>query len=110
MVRPTRALPTLCRTTGPVGPRNYRHDGPGFEILALDSRTERSYEPEADPEIGQPFTSAANAPLVTDESMDRQIPPTAAAGVGTDGVCIVIAAAPVFGFPPEESVFLPLKQ
>jgi len=89
---------------------NYRYDGPGFEILALDSRTERSYEPEADPEIGQPFTSAANAPLVTDESMDRQIPPTAAPGVGTDGVCIVIAAAPVFGFPPEESVLLPLKQ
>ncbi len=89
---------------------NFRYDAPGVEILALDSRTERSYEPEADPELGQPFTSDANAALVTDQSLDRQIPPAPAPGVGADGLCIVIAAAPVFGFPPEESVYLPFKQ
>ena len=89
---------------------NYRYDAPGLEIIALDSRTERSYEPEADPHLGQPFTTDANAPLLSDESMDRQIPATPPASVGADGVCIVIAAAPVIGFPPEESGFLPLKQ
>ncbi|MEZ4400721.1 MAG: hypothetical protein R3B06_11920 [Kofleriaceae bacterium] len=31
-------------------------------------------------------------------------------GVCADGLCIVIAAAPVFGFPPEESVYLPFMQ
>lgn len=75
---------------------NLRYDGPGLEVIALDSRTERSCEPEADPSIGQPFTSDANSPLLSDEAMDRQIP----AGVGTDGVSIVIAAAPVFGSLP----------
>ncbi|MEZ4400723.1 MAG: hypothetical protein R3B06_11930 [Kofleriaceae bacterium] len=89
---------------------NFRFDAPGVEVLALDSRTERSYEPEADPELGQPFTGDANAALVTDQSLDRQIPETPAPGVGADGLCIVIAAAPVFGFPPEESVYLPFMQ
>lgn len=89
---------------------HYRYDAPGLEIIALDSRTERSYEPEADPQIGQPFTSDANAALLSDDAMDRQIPAVPPPGVSVDGVCIVVAAAPVFGFPPEESLIAPLLQ
>jgi len=87
---------------------HFRYDGSGFEILALDTRTRRSYEPAADPTIGQPFTNDANAALITDEAMREQIPADPAPGVGPDGICFVIAAAPFLGFPPVESMFQPI--
>lgn len=87
---------------------DYRYDGPGYEFLALDSRTRRGYERDADPTIGQPFTNEANAPLLTEEALDEQIPVDPAGTVGDDGLCFVIAAAPVLGYPPVESIAQPL--
>lgn len=88
---------------------NFRVDGPTYEIIALDTRTERSYEPEADPMLGEPFTNHANAPLMSSEAIARQIPVSPAAGVAADGVCIVVSAAPVFGPASEESFALTIQ-
>jgi hypothetical protein len=87
---------------------HFRYDGSGFEILALDTRTRRSYEPDADPRIGQPFTNEANAGLLTDEALHDQIPADPASSVGADGLCIVVAAAPFLGFPAVESLVQPI--
>lgn len=87
---------------------HFRYDGPGYEIVALDTRTWRSYERDADPTIGQPFTTEANAPLVTDEALRLQIPPDPPAGVNPSGLCIVVSAVPVLGFPPVESLAQPI--
>jgi len=89
-------------------PWHYRYDGPGYEFLALDSRTCRSYERDADPTIGQPFTNEANAALLTDEALNVMVPADPPAGVAEDGLCFVIAAAPVLGYPAVESIAQPL--
>lgn len=87
---------------------HFRYDAPGLEILALDTRTWRSFEADADPTVGQPFTSEANAPLMTDEALHLQIPPEPPASVNPGGLCIVISAVPVLGMPPVESLAQPL--
>lgn len=87
---------------------HFRYDGPGYEILALDSRTWRGMEPEGNETIRSRFSDEATATLLTDEAMRMQIPEQPAPGINPDGVCIVIAAAPVLGFPPAESIVQPL--
>jgi hypothetical protein len=98
-------------TTGDPATRmlwHYRYDGPQFEVLALDSRTWRGAEIDANPLLREPFFPDASATLMTDEAMRMQIPEAAGAGINPNGVCFVIAAAPFLGFPPVESVAQPL--
>lgn len=87
---------------------HFRYDGPKFEVLALDSRTWRGFEPEANDLLKEPFFDDATATLLTYEAMVLQVPEQPAAGVNPDGFCIVIAAAPFLGFPPAESMVQPL--
>ncbi len=87
---------------------HFRYDGPGFEVLALDSRTWRGFEPDANESIRERFSAEATATLLTDEAMRMQIPEQPAVGVNPDGVCFVIAAAPFIGYPIVESVVQPL--
>lgn len=103
-------LKSLFEPPPPLAERmfwHYRYDGPGFEMLGLDTRTWRGYEPEGDVEIDQPFSDLSTAPLLSDEALRLQIPVDPAPGVNPDGYCLVIAAAPVLGFPPVESVVQP---
>jgi hypothetical protein len=87
---------------------DYRYDGPGFEVLALDSRTWRGFEPNANPQIQAKFSDDATATLLTDEALQLQIPEQPAVGVNPDGTCFVIAGAPVLGFPVVESAVQPI--
>ena len=87
---------------------HFRYDGPKYEVLALDSRTWRAFEPQANDSILEPFSDEATAALLTNEALLLQVPEQPAPGVNPDGFCIVIAAAPVLGFPPVESVAQPL--
>jgi hypothetical protein len=119
---------------GPPPPRmtwHFRYDGPGFEVIALDSRTWRGFEPEANETIRSEFSADATATLLTDEALRLQIPEQPPIGVGravdlqppepppeppaapppdtnADGICFVIAATPVLGYPVIESVVQPL--
>jgi hypothetical protein len=86
---------------------DYRYEGAGFEVIVLDTRTWRSFERDADPNIGEPFSDRANAALITAEAMQLQIPANPPVGIA-DGFTIVVSAAPVLGFPPIESVFQPI--
>ena len=61
---------------------HFRYDGPGFEVIALDSRTWRGFEPEANEQIRSRFDPDATATLLTDEAMRLQIPEQPAIGVG----------------------------
>lgn len=87
---------------------HFRYDGPGFEVIALDSRTWRGFEPQANESIRSRFSEDATATLLTDEAVRLQIPEQPAIGVNPDGVCFVIAAAPFVGYPVVESVVQPL--
>lgn len=87
---------------------DYRYDGPQFEVLALDSRTWRGAEIDANDLLKEPFYDDASATLMTDQAMRLQIPEQPGAGINPKGVCFVIAAAPFLGFPPVESVAQPL--
>lgn len=87
---------------------NFRYDGPGFEVIALDTRTWRGFEPNANPQILSRFDDDATATLLTDEALRMQIPEQPATGVNPDGVCFVIAAAPFLGYPIIESVIQPI--
>jgi hypothetical protein len=103
----------LQRTTSaplPVDQRmrwDYRYQGAGFEVIVLDTRTWRGYEQDADPGAGEPFGEVANAPLMTTESMQLQIPADPSVGVA-EGFTIVVSAAPVLGYPAVESLFQPI--
>jgi hypothetical protein len=93
------------------GPRmlwHFRYDGPGFEVIALDTRTWRGFEPEANETIRERFSDEATATLLTDEALRMQITEQPAIGVNPDGVCFVIAAAPFIGYPIVESIVQPL--
>lgn len=87
---------------------DFKYTGPQFEVLALDSRTWRGAEIDANDQLVEPFFPDASATLMTEQAMLLQIPETPPAGVNPNGVCIVIAAAPFLGFPPVESVAQPL--
>ncbi|MBC7924821.1 MAG: hypothetical protein H7039_04120 [Bryobacteraceae bacterium] len=87
---------------------HFRYDGPGFEVIALDTRTWRGFEPEANEQIRARFDQDATATLLTDEAVRLQIPEQPAIGVNPDGVCIVIAAAPFLGYPIAESIVQPM--
>jgi len=87
---------------------HFRYVGPGFEVLTLDSRTWRGFEPEANEQIRAKFSDDATATLLTDEALRLQVPEQPAQGVNPDGVCFVIAAAPFLGYPIVESVVQPL--
>lgn len=87
---------------------NFRYDGPSFEVLALDSRTWRGAEIDANALLKEPFYDDASATLMTDQAMRLQIPDQPGAGINPNGICFVIAAAPFLGFPPVESVAQPL--
>ena len=87
---------------------HFRYDGPGFEVIALDTRTWRGFEPEANETIRERFSDEATATLLTDEALRMQIPEQPAIGVNPDGVCFVIAAAPFIGYPIVESIVQPL--
>ena len=87
---------------------DFRYDGPQFEVLALDSRTWRGAETDANDLLKEPFYEDASATLMTDQAMRLQIPEKPAAGINPKGMCFVIAAAPFLGFPPVESVAQPL--
>ena len=87
---------------------HFRYDGPGFEVIALDTRTWRGFEPNANASIKSRFDDQATATLLTDEAVKLQIPEQPAIGVNPDGVCFVIAAAPFIGYPVVESVVQPL--
>ena len=87
---------------------DFRYDGPSFEVLALDSRTWRGAEIDANGLLKEPFFPDASATLMTDEAVRLQIPDQPGAGINPNGVCFVIAAAPFLGFPAVESVVQPL--
>ena len=87
---------------------DFRYDGPGFEVLGLDSRTWRGFEPNANPQVLSPFSDDATATLLTDEALHLQVPETPALGVDPGGVCFVLTGAPVLGFPVVESTVQPL--
>jgi hypothetical protein len=87
---------------------DFRYDGPKFEVLALDSRTWRGFEEDANDMILEPFYDEDTAALLTDQAMRMQIPDQPGAGINPDGLCIVIAAAPFLGFPAVESIGQPL--
>jgi hypothetical protein len=87
---------------------DFRYDGPQFEVLALDSRTWRGAETDANDLLKEPFYEDASATLMTDQAMRLQIPEQPGAGINPKGICFVIAAAPFLGFPPVESVAQPL--
>ena len=86
---------------------DYRYQGAGFEVIVLDTRTWRTYEHDADPGVGQPLTDVANAPLMSMEAIQLQIPADPPVGVA-EGFTIVVSAAPVLGYPAVESIFQPL--
>src|SRR5262249_15257737 len=87
---------------------DFRYDGPGFEVIALDTRTWRGFEPNANAAIKSRFDENATATLLTDEALRLQIPEQPAIGVNPEGVCVVIAAAPVLGYPVVESIVQPM--
>ena len=87
---------------------HFRYDGPGFEVIALDTRTWRGFEPEANESIRERFSDEATATLLTDEALRMQIAEQPAIGVNPDGVCFVVAAAPFIGYPIVESIVQPL--
>jgi hypothetical protein len=87
---------------------DFRYDGPQFEVLALDSRTWRGAETDANDLLKEPFYDDATATLMTDEAVRLQIPEQPGVGINPNGICFVIAAAPFLGFPPVESVAQPL--
>ena len=87
---------------------DFRYDGPSFEVLALDSRTWRGAETDANDLLKEPFFPDSSATLMTDQAMRLQIPDQPGAGINPNGICFVIAAAPFLGFPPVESVAQPL--
>jgi hypothetical protein len=87
---------------------DYRFAGSGFDVIVLDTRTWRSLERDADPQLNEPFSARANAALMTLEAMQLQIPADPPAGVGAGVFTIVVSAVPVFGFPPVESLFQPI--
>ena len=87
---------------------DFRYDGPQFEVLALDSRTWRGAETDANDLLKEPFYDDSSATLMTDQAMRLQIPAQPGTGINPKGVCFVIAAAPFLGFPPVESVAQPL--
>lgn len=87
---------------------DFRYDGPQFEVLALDSRTWRGAETDANDLLREPFYDDASATLMTDQAMRLQIPEQPGAGINPNGVCFVIAAAPFLGFPAVESLAQPL--
>ncbi len=95
----------------PAPPRmtwHYRYDGPGFEVIGLDTRTWRGFEANSNESILEEFSEDSTATLLTDEALRMQIPEQPAIGVNPDGVCFVIAAAPFIGYPIVESVVQPL--
>src|SRR5262249_3590207 len=53
---------------------DFRYDGPGFEVIALDTRTWRGFEPNANAAIKSRFDENATATLLTDEALRLQIP------------------------------------
>ena len=87
---------------------HFRYEGPGFEVISLDSRTCRGFEPEGNESTRARFSEEATATLLTDEAMRLQVPEQPPVGVNPDGVCLVIAAAPFIGYPVVESIVQPL--
>jgi len=86
---------------------HYRYDGPGFEVIALDSRTERGFEPEGGGVSPSPFSGDANASMLTDEALTRQVPLEPPPGVD-EGFSLVLAATPVLGMQPVELFVQPV--
>lgn len=84
---------------------HFRYDGPGYEVIALDTRTRRSYEIDADVTVGEPIAKDANAAMLTDEALTAQIP--AAPPIGNE-LSFVISAVPVLGWPPAETLVQPI--
>ena len=87
---------------------HFRYDGPNYEVLALDSRTWRSYEDDPNDLLREPFFDEETAALLTDQALRMQIPDQPGPGINPAGVCIVIAAAPFLGYPIVESTAQPL--
>ena len=112
-LRPPDFQPPGSSSTAPPKPDermrwDFRYDGPGFELIALDTRTWRGFEPQANEQIRSHFADDATATMLTDEAVRLQIPDQPAMGVNPDGICFVIAAAPFIGYPVVESVVQPL--
>ncbi|MFZ4576513.1 MAG: hypothetical protein ACOYN0_19175, partial [Phycisphaerales bacterium] len=110
---PAEALERLfdLRPPTPSGERmfwHFRYEGPGFEVISLDSRTWRGFEPEGNESIRSRFSENATATLLTDEAVCLQVTEQPPLGVNPDGVCFVISAAPFIGVPVVESIVQPL--
>ena len=84
---------------------HFRFDGAGYEILALDTRTRRSYEVDADVTVGEPIDKDANAAMMTEAALATQIPADPPVGLEH---CIVVSAVPVLGYPPAETLAQPI--
>jgi hypothetical protein len=94
----------------PPGPHprmlwHYRYDGPGFEVIALDSRTFRGFELEGG--ATSPFSGDANAALLSEEALQMQVPLEPPVGVD-EGFAVVLAATPVIGMQPVELFAQPI--
>lgn len=80
---------------------HYRIGGHGYEVLSLDTRTMRGFP-----------TPTSPAELLTLEALQDQIPIDPVYSYGPPppgtGITLVIAAAPVLGFPPVEYVVQPV--
>lgn len=97
---------------------HFRYESPGLEVIGLDSRTWRGFEPQANPETQSKFADDSTATLLTDEALSFQVAPDPAIGVTPSptttpstrptGVCIVLAGAPVLGYPVVESAVQPM--
>jgi hypothetical protein len=84
---------------------HYRYDGPGFEVIALDSRTARGFEMEGG--AASPFSADANAALLSEEALQMQVPREPPVGVN-EGFSVVLAATPVIGMQPVEMFAQPV--
>jgi hypothetical protein len=84
---------------------HYRYDGPGFEVIALDSRTFRGFELEGS--STSPFSGDSNAALLSEEALQMQVPLEPPPGVN-EGFSVVLAATPVIGMQPVEMFVQPV--
>jgi hypothetical protein len=84
---------------------HYRYDGPGFEVIALDSRTFRGFEQEGS--ATSPFSGESNAALLSEEALQMQVPLEPPLGVN-EGFSVVLAATPVIGMQPVEIFAQPI--
>ncbi len=101
----------LVKTRPPDGERmtwHFTYDHADYQFIALDTRTWRGFEANANADIGVGFSMDDTATLLTDEALKLQIPEQPPSGINFDGITFLIAPAPLIGYPVVESVVQPI--